>query len=141
MSLENAVMSAKNVHGFMTQSDMEEMTYPEDSLSSFFVELGDERYFKHHLKQLADEMNEKYGYCFDEAKLAAALYHIAELDGFFDREVLHSGETDGPGVAIEIQYRTDKMYPIRVRIAPDSWYILAPAHYGNDAEVEGRDDD
>ena len=110
---------------FVTNESMEEMDFPEDHLETFVVETGPEEYYRSHLYELKTDMKEEYRYWFDVSKVAAAIHHISGIDGFLNEDVL-TGDTDGPGLGIEIQYRTDQPYPLRVRISENGWYVVSP---------------
>lgn len=112
------------VECFLTNEDMREKEYPEENTETFRIDLGEVEYYRNHLQELRDRMKEECGYYFDVGKLADALYHLREIDGFLTNGVLKKGETGG--YAIPLQYRTDKPYPLRVRISQDGWYVIAP---------------
>lgn len=120
---------------FISDEALEEsnLAFLDDVTETFKVQVGPVEYYRNHLQDLADRMNAEYGYYFEVGKLADALYHLRKIDGFLTDDVLIA-DGDVAGYEIAIEYRTDQMYPLRVRISENGWYVLAPVHDEEDRD-------
>lgn len=113
------------VEGFVSDETMQEKEYPDEHTETFRVEKGSKEYYRNHLDELRGQMKAECGYYFDVLKLAQGLESLQRMDGFLNREVMVD-VAGNIGGSIEIEYRTDKPYPLRVRISKHGWYVVAP---------------
>lgn len=132
-----AVEGTHDIECFISDEDLAEsdLEFPDEVTETFTVEVGQVEYYRNHLRNLAERMKAEYGYYFEVGKLADALYHLRKLDGFLTNDVLIT-DGDGPGYEIAIEYRTDEMHPLRVRISENGWYVLAPVYDEEDRDEQ-----